>query len=262
MPRRIIIHGGFHLTGADAIQHVLRDNRVAMKKQTALRLTWHLKDLLPACRNYSATRDPAALAQAQARFDTLMTDLPGMPRRTLILSAEDLAGHPPGHPMTEDYTAAPVLFYAFWESAKKHFPAADIQFYLSTRKPDAWLAAAYAHHIETSDMTLGFDAYQELCNNAADLNSMVSEIASRVPAPVHHCALEACKDLPLGAADPLLDLCALPVTLRMTLTSPPAPRAEMPADVLAALLDANRTHADPSTRDTTKEAIRRAAGLL
>jgi len=264
MPRRIIIHGGFHLTGGAALQHVLRDNRVAMKKHTALRLNWHLRDFLPAARAYSVTRDPAALAEAQDRFDTVMSELPGMPRRTLIMSAEDLAGHLPGHPTVEDYAAAPVLFYAYWESAKKHFPQADIHIHLSTRSPQAWLAAAYAHHVETSDMTLGFEAYRAQYETSADLTGMVAEIASRVPAPVHHAALEACTDLPLGPADPLLDLCELPTTLRMALTSGPAERVDAgaDADVLAALLEANRSYADPSARQAAKDTIRRAAGLL
>ena len=37
-----------------------------------------------------------------------------------------------------------------------------------------------------------------------------NDLASRVPAPVHHTALEDCTDDPLGPAGPLLALCDLP----------------------------------------------------
>ena len=262
MPRRIIIHGGFHLSGGATSQNTLRENRVAMKKQTALRLPWHLKDVLPASRAYAASRDPAALPQVQAHFDALMTALPGMPRRTLILSADDLIGPLPGQTAAQDYTAAPVLFYAYWEIARKHFPAADIQFHLSTRAPDVWLAAAYAHLVETTDLTLSFDAFCTQYVPAADHTGMVAEIASRVPAPVHHCDLATCRDLPLGPADPLLDLCKLPMTLRMGLMPTAHEKTRDDPDLLAALLEANRTHADPKARTAAKEAIRRTAGVL
>ena len=32
MPRRIILHAGFHKTGTSSIQATLRENRVALKK--------------------------------------------------------------------------------------------------------------------------------------------------------------------------------------------------------------------------------------
>lgn len=260
MPRRIIIHGGFHKTGTASVQNTLRDNRVTMKKQIALRLRWHMKDLITAAHVYSNGRDPAALIDVQTHFETLMTALPGMPRRTLILSAPELAGHLPGRPGLEDYAAAPVLFYAYWELAKKHYPAADIQFFLTTRDPEAWLASVYAQHLASSDMSLDFDAYRAQYTRASDLAGMVAEIASRVPAPVHHCALEACEDLPLGPAGPLLDLCKLPAAMQAALTpATPAGKREDP-EVLQALLDANRTYADPKARQAAKDAIRHKMG--
>ncbi len=260
MPRRIIIHGGFHKTGTSAVQSTLRDNRVAMKTQIALRLRWHLKDLIAAAHAYSNARDANALEAVQAQFDTLMTDLPGMPRRTLILSAPELAGHMPGHPGLVDYAAAPELFYVYWELTKKRYPSADIQFFLTTRAPEAWLASVYAQHVATSDLTLEYSAYAAQYAASADLAGMVTEIASRVPAPVHHAALEACADLPLGPAGPLLDLCKLPDAMRKGLhPAAPPPPAEDPA-LLHALLDANRTYADPKARQAAKEALRRTAG--
>jgi hypothetical protein len=255
MPRRIILHAGFHKTGTSSIQNTLRENRVALKKHVALRLRWHMKDLVAATRGYSTWRDPITLIKVQDRFAALMDDLPGMPRRTLVISAEELSGHLPGRGDLEDYSAAPILLYAFWEIMKARYPAADIALYLSTRAPDLWLESAYWEHVKASNMSLDFDAFRDRYHKAADLDAMVAEIASRVPAPVHHTALEDCHDLPLGPADPLLDLCDLPLSLRTELVAPPPANTRLDADVLYAMLEVNRTHEGADARNAAKRAI-------
>lgn len=259
MPRRIILHAGFHKTGTSSIQATLRQNRVALKKHVALRLRWHMKDLVAATRGYSTWRDPLTLIKVQDRFTTLMDDLPGMPRRTLVISAEELAGHLPGRGDLEDYSAAPVLLYAFWEIARTRYPEAEILIYLSTRAPGPWLESAYAEHIKASNMTLDFDDFATRYRGAADLEGMVGEIASRVPVPVHHRALETCIDQPLGPADPLLDLCDLPLTLRAGLTAPPPANIRLGEDVLQAMLQANRTHDGADARNAAKAQILKEA---
>lgn len=255
MPRRILIHAGFHKTGTTSLQACLRENRVAMKKQVALRLRWHLKDLVAATRGYSTWRDPLTLIKVQHRFLAMLDALPGMPRRTLIVSAEELAGHLPGRGALADYSAAPVLLYAFWEIARERFPQAEILFYLSTRAPEPWLRSAYWEHVKASNMTMDFDAFHAAYHGAARLDDMVAEIASRVPAPVHHCALEDCKDRALGPAQPLLDLCDLPLDVQVELIRPPLANPSLGEDVLAALLQANRDHDDPDRRKAAKAAI-------
>ncbi|HAC50653.1 MAG TPA: hypothetical protein DCE85_15435, partial [Sulfitobacter sp.] len=81
MPRRIILHPGFHKTGTSSLQATLRANRTALKPHVALRLRWHMKDLLHATRGYSTWRDPLTLLKAEHRFETLLDGLPQMPRR-------------------------------------------------------------------------------------------------------------------------------------------------------------------------------------
>ncbi len=259
MPRRIIIHAGFHKTGTSTIQATLRENREAMKKHVALRLRWHMKDLVAATRGYSTWRDPLTLIKVQDRFTTLMDDLPGMPRRTLVISAEELAGHLPGRGELDDYSAAPILLYAFWEIARARYPQADILIYLSTRAPGLWLASAYWEHVKASNMTMDFDDFADRYHGAANLDGMVSEIASRVPVPVHHRALETCADLPLGPADPLLDLCDLPLILRADLTAPPPANTRLGDDVLHAMLQVNRTHDTSDARNAAKAIILKEA---
>lgn len=255
MPRRIILHAGFHKTGTTTVEATLRENRPKLKKQIAMRLRPQMKELLHATRGYSTWRDPVTLAKVQRRFDRLLAGLPGMPKRTLVISAEELSGHLPGRGELKDYTAAPVLLYTFWQSAMAAFPQTEVMVYLSTRTPEAWLPSAYWEHVRASSMTLSYDAFVDKYSAAADLAGMVTEVTSRMPCPVHHCALEACKDLPLGPADPLLDLCDIPQSVRADLTPVRPVNTRLGDDVLAALLDANRSLTDRDARSAAKKAI-------
>lgn len=255
MPRRIVLHAGFHKTGTSTLQAVLRENRVALKKHIALRLRWHLKDLLAATRGYSTWRDPISMIKVQHRFEKMLDDLPSMPRRTLVISAEELAGHLPGRGDLADYGAAPELLYAFWESAHARFPNAEVLIYLSTRAPQPWLRSAWAEHVKSSSMTLDFPEFAARYGGAADLTGMVAEIASRVPCPVHHRALEDCADLPLGPADPLLDLCRIPEDLRATLRPSPPRNRRLGDDILAQMVQINRSPSAPQVRKAAKAAL-------
>jgi hypothetical protein len=259
MPCRIIIHAGFHKTGTSSLQATLRENRVAMKRQTALRLRWHMPDLLAATRGYSTWRDPLTMIKVQHRFGLMVDELPGMPRRTLIISAEELAGHLPGRDDIVDYSAAPVLLYAFWEIAKERFPAAEILIYLSTRAPEPWLKSAHWEHVKASNMTLDFDAFAQQYESAANLDGMVAEISSRVPVPVHHKRLEDCAALPLGPATPLLDLCDLPADVLAAMVPMPTENSRMGDDVLQALLQVNRTIEGSDVRKAAKKIILKKA---
>ncbi|NNE51215.1 MAG: hypothetical protein HKN30_02310 [Sulfitobacter sp.] len=255
MPRRIIIHAGFHKTGTSTIQATLRENRVAMKRQVALRLRWHMKELVAATRGYSTWRDPLTLIKVQHRFIRMLEGLPGMPRRTLIISCEELVGHLPGRGDLMDYGAAPELLYAFWELAQERFPSAEILIYLSTRAPTSWLSSAYWEHVKASNMTMDFDAFVAKYHRAAQLDDMVAEVASRVPVPVHHCALEDCQNRSLGPAEPLLDLCDLPIDVQVELVPAHPANARLGEDVLQALLEANRAYKDADKRKAAKRAI-------
>ena len=57
------------------------------------------------------------------------------------------------------------------------------------------------------------------------------------------------------SADPLLDLCELPLSVRAQLVRQPPANKTLDAPVLLELLNANRTHADPEARKSAKQAI-------
>jgi hypothetical protein len=261
MPRRIILHTGFHKTGTTSITTTLRANRAALKTQVAMRLPPQMRELISATRGYSTWRDPLTLMKAENRFHNLLDALPSMPRRTLIITSEELGGHLPGRGDLMDYSAMPVILYSFWTIAREKFPQAGIEIYLSTRNQADWLVSAYWQHVKSSSMTLDLQAFLEKFHGAGDLTYMVNEIASRVPCPVHHCALEDSKHRLLGPVEPLLDLCEISQTVRDTLQAAPAENIRPDMATLLDLLDVNRTVKDPEKRIATKKAILAKANI-
>lgn len=255
MPRKIVVHAGFHKTGTSTVQAVLRANRKALMPALAIRLKGQMQELMHATRAYSTYITPDALDKVSRRFDVLLDDLPGMPRRTLLLSAEELSGHMPGRGTLADYNAAPVLMYQFWQRAQARFPQTPVAFCFATRDPDTWQRSAWAEHVKSAGMRLDFADYVARYAQASDLDGVVREVRRRVPAPVHSYALEDCADLSLGPADPVLDLCDIPLDIRSTLVPQPPQNTRLGEDMLAALLEINRAHKDTDARNAAKAQL-------
>ncbi|MCX7566725.1 hypothetical protein OS189_10270 [Sulfitobacter sp. F26169L] len=255
MPRKIVIHAGFHKTGTSTVQAVLRANRKALMPALAIRLKGQMKELVSATRGYSTYGTDDALDKVSRRFDALLADLPGMPRRTLLLSGEELSGHMPGRGALADYSAAPVLMYLYWQRAQAAFPNAPVSFCFATRAPDQWLRSAWAEHVKSSGMTLDFADFCAKYPHAAGLPDIIQDITRRVPAPVHSYALEDCAGLPLGPADPVLDLCEIPDGIRASLLPQPPQNTRLGDEMLAALLDINRSHKDTGARNAAKATL-------
>lgn len=255
MPRKIVIHAGFHKTGTSTVQALLRANRKALLGAVAIRLKGQMQELIHATRAYSTHTTRDALDKVSRRFDALMAALPGMPRRTLLLSAEELSGHMPGRSALADYGAAPVLMYLYWQRAQAAFPHTPVVFCFSTRARAEWCRSAWGEHVKSSGMTLEFAQFAAQYPNACDLEAIVQEVRRRVPAPVHSFALEDCARLLHGPADPVLDLCDISCDLRATIAPHPFQNARLDDETLAALLDINRTHRDTDARNRAKAAL-------
>lgn len=247
MPRRIILHAGFHKTGTSSVQQVLRANRAILKPELAMRLKGQMKDLMHATRGYSTWRDPLTLAKATRRFGVVLDSLALMPRRVLVISAEELSGHMPGRARLTDYSAAPILL--------QRFPKAEQAIYFSTRDPDAWLRSAYWEHVKSSSMTLSYDDFIGSYEQAVDFEKVISTTKRTIQADVYDTSLEDSDDLPLGPAGPLLDLCDISPELRKKIIPQPAKNQRMDDAVLLALLDANRAYADRDERKAAKQLI-------
>ena len=251
MPRRIVLHMGFHKTGTSTVQQFLRKNRKALMPALAIRLKGQMSDLLHAARGYSTWRDPLSLAKVAARLDEVLADLPDMPRRTLVLSGEELAGHMSGRTKVPDYGAAPELAQIYSDVIVARFPQAEVAIYLTTRAGDTWLESAYWEHVKSSSMTLDFDDYAERYGATADLNATCDSIRVAIPHPVHSVSIDAGGD----TITPLLDLCDVPEQLRAGLSYPEPVNTRLPVDVLLELLAANRAYPNRADRKAAKQDI-------
>lgn len=254
MPRRVVLHAGFHKTGTSTVQTVLRDNRAALKPYLRALLKPGMGDLLPAARGYSTWRDPLTLAKFRRRFEALLRAHTGMPRRTLCLSAEELSGHMPGRGALADYTAAPVLATEMAKALQTILPKTEVMFVFSTRAPDDWLHSAYWEHVKSSSMTLEFGDFAARYARAADLDDIVARVRASQPCPVHSHSLETALTHPGGPAGPVLDLCGVPEAVQSALPRPRANARPAP-EVLLALLQANRDYTDRDRRKAAKQAI-------
>ncbi|UOA28442.1 hypothetical protein [Pseudosulfitobacter sp. DSM 107133] len=255
MPAKVVLHIGFHKTGTSTVQHLLRTNRTLLRPHVAMRLKPQMTELLHATRGFSTWRDAVSLAKVSRRFDRLLQELPGMPRRTLVISAEELSGHMPGRGDLADYSAAPELARIYVDLVQRHFPDCELALYASTRDPESWLRSAYWEHVKSSSMTLDFTDFVARYGIAGDLDGVVENIAAAVPCRVFRAQLEASRTQRLGPAQPLLELCNVPPETLAQIMPQPVVNASLDPSVLEALLEANRAHTDRGARKAAKQAI-------
>ena len=262
MPRRIVIHAGFHKTGTTSIQQTLKLNRPVLKPVLRSVLRPGMKELVTAARGFSTEGDALSRAKFHNRFGSFLYEQPPMRRRVLCLSAEELSGHLPGRPKTPDYRAAVKLAQDMAAGAHMVFPYAELVFFYTTRNPDDWLASAYSEHVKSSSMTMGFDEFASKYHRAADLEGIIGQVASAVSAKVVHSRLEETLDDTFGPATRLLDICEVPQDVRDQMTRPEPANRRPDRDVMDALLEANRTIKDKAARHAAKEDILAAARKL
>ena len=255
MPRKIIIHAGFHKTGTSSVQQVLRANRPLLQPELAMRLKGQMQDLMHATRGYSTWRDDLTLVKAATRFGGVLDDLVAMRKRALLLSAEEFSGHMPGRGDLADYSAAPILLSRYCDEITARFPNIEQVIYFSTRAPESWLQSAYWEHVKSSSMTLDYDTFATTYEKAAELEPIVKAVRKQVNVAVHHTALEDCRDLRLGPADPVFDLCDISPSLREKIVPQPIHNERLDKTVLLALLEANREYADHYERKAAKQII-------
>lgn len=258
--RPLIIHAGFHKTGTTSLQRTLRDNRDALKPHCNIHLKWKIRDLVHATRGYSTFRDPLTLAKVSMRADDYWDAQPTFKSRSLILTAEELAGHMPGREDVPDYRPAIDNLREITNAAFRRFAKTDqtpdIKVVLTTRHPDTWLVSAYWEHVKSSGITMGLDEFKARVGPAADPRPLLEELTATLdPVPVIPLALEHWQSLPLGLAAPLLDLAEVPRKVRDSLVPTPMQNTRLPQDILDELLDLNRKIGDREARNTAKRAV-------
>ncbi|UYV37674.1 hypothetical protein N4R57_00700 [Rhodobacteraceae bacterium D3-12] len=243
----ILIHAGFHKTGTTTIQKTLRSNRAALRPHAILALRRDLEPLLHAARAYSAYGDPLSLAKFTMRAETFVAALPGLKKRGLILSSEELSGHLPGRGGIPDYRAAPVLMGELAAAFQRRYDTPDLTFVFTTRDSGSWLTSAYWEQVKSSNQSLSLAHYRAKFAAAANFDTVLDTIANTItPARLHHYALEETTTAQLGPATPLLQHLRLPDSTLAALTATKPANTRLPNDALETLLALNRAHAEDS----------------
>ena len=254
--QRIILHPGFHKTATSTVQTCLHQNGPHIWPTTALGLGFKFPELLHAARGFSTWRDPFTLEKFATRLSAFLTQLDLPPTRKLVMSAEELAGHMPGRREVADYSAMPGLMVRAIEVFEAQYPQGiDLTIALSTRAPDAWLDSAWAEHVKSSRMVLDLEAFRSRYASAGDLDAVVDTLRSAVDHPVVNWRLEDTRNLPLGPAEPLIDLIDLPLERRAALQPAPEQNARWPREVLEEMLALNRSDLDPEALKAAKQAV-------
>ena len=215
MPRRLIVHAGFHKTGTTSIQRLLKRNRDALPDlQIVLRP--HMVGLCEAARAYSVSRDAVDLGFVQYEAALLAET---MRRDTVLLSSEDLSGHMPGRRNLVAYDAAPALAAAMVDAWAEALPGVEIRFAYTVRDRDPWLASCYVQHLRATRITIAADHYALAYATSADLSGIVAQVQGAVPdVEVRQFALEDIGGARLGPADALLAYAGVTLEKRATLT--------------------------------------------
>ncbi len=247
---RVIVHAGFHKTGTTSLQRALRLNREALKPHLRIRLRPGMIAVCEAARGYSAVPDAINLALFQYELAQLAEGWSARDPRPVLLASEDLSGHMPGRKGVKTYHAAPRLMAALVETLCRIHPGAKPEFYFSTRNADDWLRSCHAQHLCASRLTLSRAEYAKTYRRSANLDAITDNVAKRTACPTHRAALEQGEPL-----DALLDVIGLPDELRARLRpAVPANTAPSP-EVLAALLDLNRSEMPEKDLRAAKRAL-------
>ena len=104
-------------------------------------------------------------------------------------------------------------------------------------------------------MTLDNDTFAKTYEKAADFETIIKAVRKKANVAVHHSALEDCRNLRLGPADPVFDLCDISPSLREKIVPQPIHNERLDKTVLLALLEANREYADHYERKAAKQII-------
>ena len=259
---RLIVHGGFHKTGTSSVQQMLVHNRALLKQEFRLILPPDIRAATEAARAYSIAQDPIELGLFTYELANLFSTMDhGDPRPTLIC-AEDLAGHMQGRHNDTLYASAPELMGTFVTTAIECIPAAQIEFYFSTRAVPAWIKSCYAQHLRASRMCDTLEIYQARMLPHTEFATLMIKLRTAVaPWSVSTALLEDTSTRALGPLAPLLDVMTPSKNLRDKLSPMPATNQSLPKDLLEQFLVLNQSPRSDADVSKAKKALLHANGL-
>lgn len=258
MTARVVIHAGFHKTGTTSLQRTIHANGPKLWPHMALVMPWRMRDALRLAKAWSDRRDDATLDRFCLKMAGVLQELdPG--RRPVLMSSEELCGHLPGREGVPDYGAAETLLPALVKMVGRRFPEAEVELVFTTRDITPWLASAWAEHVKASRMVWGFDEFKAGVT-LESLEHAAAAIGQAVPsAQVRLIRLESHADDPLGPARAILQGMGLDDGFMDQLDAQPRANERRSDEVLAHLLEMNRS--DMSREELAEAKRAYLAGL-
>lgn len=250
MPRRVIVHPGFHKTGTTTIQQTLAANADTLSGHMQVQLRADMNGLCAAARTYSISRSAFDLGLVRYEAAALAES---WTHNTVLLSSEDLSGHMPGRHGLTDYSATIPLSAAMAEG----WADADITWIYYTRAAAPWLASCHVQHLRAARMVLDGAEYAERYAASAELGAIVTQVRANLPtARVADFALEAHRNSLLA---PLLACAGIPEALCNEIRQANAANTSPDPDTIAAMLAINRSNrSDRAARAAQNDLNRRA----
>lgn len=255
MPKRIVIHAGFHKTGTTSIQKTLRENKGLLLPEIRIVLRDEMLGMCESARAYSQSK--SALDLGMVQFETADTlqkfaEFDGI----LLLSSEDLSGHMPGRRGLTTYDAMPVIMQAIVGAAHEVFPDVELSLVFGIRTAETWLSSCYAQHLRATRLTQTAQEYAGDYSGSADLEGVISSLAEALPnTEIVTMPLEACGGLLLGPTDLLLDHLEVAQTVRHGFTILPPANISPPQKKLDKLLELNRSSLYDADLKKAKRAL-------
>ncbi len=258
--RRILLHLGLHKTGTTAAQSFLYENRELIWPHFALVLPYRTRKdgLSRAATNHSIYGTVGTLSD----FGTQMRDFLGTldfgEKRGLIVSEENFAGLRPSRNIEQGYAAAPELAACLVDAIHHRFAGqeTEITIYLSLRQRGGWLRSLWAHDLERMRQVQDFETFRSNMDHLPQLQDTVNQIREKLPSVT--VTAEWLEELQLrrfGPGAPFAEYLNLRRDKANLLVPPTKVNNRLPEDVLAELLDLNRSRLDESALIEQKTVV-------
>jgi len=254
---RVIVHAGFHKTGSSTIQAILRAARDRLP-DWVFGLRYDIAGISRAARHVSINGDPLELGLFKAALADWLNEQ-RRDARGIVISNERIMGAMPGDPNVTSYAVAPVLLGAMRDVIHKQLgKSVDLQFYLATRDPAAWVDSLHWQQVRTSALTETQASFRARIAPQFDIDTVLAKTRAALgETPLCVRSLDNTRSLPEGPIAPLLDLMRLSPAERAQI-KPAQPQNARPRGVdLADLADALAAiNAQGLSSDATEQAKR------
>ncbi|WP_170469523.1 hypothetical protein [Ruegeria arenilitoris] len=258
--RRVLLHLGFHKTGTTAAQSFLYENRELIWPHFALMLPYKTRKLglSNAATRHSIYGTLGTLSDFSTQLRDYLATRNFGTRRGLILSEENFSGLRPSRNIDQGYAAAPDLAACVVDAIRDRFAGqeVDITIYLSLRQRGSWLRSLWAHDLERTREVQDFEAFRANMDHLPSLEDTVEDIRKKLPSvSVTEDWLEEMQLRRFGSGTPFADFLNLPREKAGQLVPPAKINTRLPEEVLAELLNLNRSRLDEAALTRQKAGI-------